>query len=57
MAGANEHGGGERRETWEYSARTERTVREYRAKFASLFSALERRGPTDNGGPLTVAEP
>ena len=57
MAGANEHGGGERRETWEYSARTERTVREYRAKFASLFSALERRGPTDNGGPLTDAEP
>ena len=31
-------------------------MREYRAKFASLFSALERRGPTDNGGPLTVAE-
>ena len=27
VAGANEHGGGERRETWEYSARTERTVR------------------------------
>ena len=27
VAGANEYGGGERRETWEYSARTERTVR------------------------------
>ena len=31
-------------------------VREYRAKFASLFSAIERRGPMDQGGPLTVAE-
>ena len=106
VAGANEYGGGERRETWEYSAQTERTVRpsspdpnvtwlppptrcattaprhlvvllycylvtppnhhhnnyhhhqvrEYRAKFASLFSAIERRGPMDQGGPLTVAE-
>ena len=27
VAGANEYGGGERRETWEYSAQTERTVR------------------------------
>ena len=33
-----------------------RQVREYRAKFASLFSAIERRGPMDQGGPLTVAE-
>jgi hypothetical protein len=31
-------------------------VREYRAKFASLFSAIERRGPMDQGGPLTLTE-
>ena len=32
-------------------------MREYRAKFASLFSAIERRGYEEAGqGPLTVAE-
>ena len=31
-------------------------VRDYRAKFSSLFSALERRGRDDDGKQLTVAE-
>ena len=47
VAGTNEYGGGERRETWEYSALTERTVRRtvpYRAKVRARRSAVRAGG-------------